>query len=98
MRTLSDKYVEILRENLPVIHDRYNVKNIGIFGSRVRDDHVGSSDLDVLVDFERTVDYFEFLDLEEYLSELLCVTVDLVERQALKPHIGTRILSEVVMI
>ena len=39
---------------------------------------------------------FEFVELEQRLSDLLGVRVDLVMRSALKPHIGQRILSEVV--
>jgi len=34
--------------------------------------------------------------LENYLSEVLAVKVDLVEKSALKPRIGKRILEEVV--
>jgi uncharacterized protein len=98
MGALANKYAEILRTNISEIQSRYGVKNIGIFGSRLRDDHNESSDLDILVEFDRTVDYFEFLELEEYLSKLIGVPVDLVEKQALKPRIGSRILSEVVMI
>ena len=35
------------------IHSRYGVKNIGIFGSHLRDDNNESNDLDILVETER---------------------------------------------
>ncbi|MEM2123321.1 MAG: nucleotidyltransferase, partial [Candidatus Bathyarchaeia archaeon] len=38
----------------------------------------------------------DFIRLENYLSEELGVKVDLVEKSALKPRIGKRILEEVV--
>ena len=41
---------------------------------------------------------FEFMDLETYLSDILGVEVDLVSKQALKPHIGEPILWEVTLV
>ncbi len=42
------------------------------------------------------VSLFDFIDIENELSDLLGVKVDLVEKKGLKPYIGKRILSEVV--
>ena len=53
------------------------------------------SDLDVLVEYEKTPGFFSFVRLEEELSKLLGVQVDLVMKSALKPHIGKIILDEV---
>ena len=39
---------------------------------------------------------FKFVEIENYLSDLLGVKVDLVEKSALKPRIGKHILKEVV--
>ena len=77
---------------------RFKVKTIGVFGSYVRGEQKEGSDLDVLVEFEEPVGLFEFMALENYLSDLLGVKVDLVSKKALKPHIGKRILEEVIMI
>jgi uncharacterized protein len=54
--------------------------------------------VDVLVEFEKPVGLFEFLKLENFLSNLLGVKVDLVSKKALKPHIGEHIVQEVIMI
>ena len=56
------------------------------------------SDLDVLVDYDKTPGLFEFVELKYYLSDVLGINVDLVMRNALKPAIGKHILEEVVMI
>lgn len=85
-----------IKNDMPYLREKYGVSEIGIFGSRLRGDAAIDSDLDVLVEFSRTVDYFEFLELEEHLSILLGVNVDLVEKKALRPNIGKSILSEVV--
>jgi predicted nucleotidyltransferase len=77
---------------------KYNVKYIGIFGSFVRGQQKKSSDIDILVEFDRPIDLFEFIKLEDELSRLLGIKVDLVSKKALKPYIGKRILEEVVAV
>jgi predicted nucleotidyltransferase len=79
-----------------ILVSKYKVKTIGVFGSYVRGKPKKKSDVDILIEFKRAVDFFEFLDLEEYLGQILGIKVDLVTKQALKPHIGKRILEEVV--
>lgn len=44
------------------------------------------------------ISLLDFVELENYLSDLLGVKVDLVEKSALKPGIGKRILDEVVYV
>jgi predicted nucleotidyltransferase len=76
----------------------FGVTEIGIFGSYVEGKPHSRSDLDVLVEFKEAPGFFKFLELEERLSELLGVRVDLVTRAALKPRIGRRILDHVVFV
>ena len=87
-----------LFEHKADLREKFKVKNIGVFGSYVRGEQKGSSDVDVLVEFNDPIGLFEFMKLENYLSDLLGVKVDLVSKKALKPHIGERILEEVIMI
>ncbi len=89
---------ETLQEQKGELRERYNVKEIGIFGSCVRGDRSAGSDVDILVEFESPIGFFKFLELEEYLEGLLGTRVDLVSRKALKPRIGKRILEEVIMV
>lgn len=76
----------------------FNIKNLGIFGSFVRGEQKKGSDLDVLVEFAEPIGLFRFIELEELLTEMLGVKVDLVSKKALKPRIGERILKEVVYV
>ena len=77
---------------------KYKVKHIGVFGSFAKGNQKKKSDIDILVEFRETVDFFEFLDLEEYLDNLLGIKVDLVTKRALKPMIKNKILNEVVYV
>jgi predicted nucleotidyltransferase len=84
---------------MPELSRRYKVKSLGIFGSYLRGEADEESDIDLLVDLEEeSLTLLEFIALENRLSDLLGAKVDLVERSALKPAIGRRILEEVQLI
>jgi uncharacterized protein len=90
-------YVALLKQHLPALREHYGVRCIGIFGSYVRGEQRRGSDLDLLVEFDdRPLTLLQFIALEHYLSDLLEVKVDLVERSTLKPTIGRHILAEVM--
>jgi predicted nucleotidyltransferase len=96
-RPHMEELLATLREHLPELRERYAVRSLGVFGSYVRGEQREGSDLDVLVEFaDRSPSLVGFIALENYLSDLLGVKVDLVERSSLKPTIGQSILREVV--
>ncbi len=88
----------ILLSHKQDLSDKYGVREIGIFGSYVRNENKKNSDIDILVELEKPMGFFKFIRLERYLSELLGAKVDLVTKNALKPHIGQRILAEVIYV
>jgi predicted nucleotidyltransferase len=85
-----------LDEALPSLRDRYAVRRLAVFGSWARGEQQADSDVDVLVEFDRAPTIFGFMDLEEELSSLLSVPVDLVSRKSLRGKRGERILHEAV--
>ncbi|MHB1134119.1 MAG: nucleotidyltransferase family protein [Chloroflexota bacterium] len=93
----QEALVQRLRALLPVLRSR-GVRQLWLFGSRVRGEAMPDSDLDVLVEFEAPPSLIRFVELEYYISEQLGVKVDLVMRTALKPAIGRRILAEAVAV
>jgi len=96
MNNKIDRIIMILRENKPVLEEKYKVKTLGVFGSYVRGEQKEGSDLDILVEFQEPVGLFKFMELEEFLEKNTGVKVDLVSRKALKPRIGKYILEEVI--
>jgi len=92
----ADYFIRILRQHLPELKEKYSVSYLGVFGSYVRGEQTGKSDLDVLVKFDEVPRLLKYVELEYYLSDLLGVKVDLVTRTGLKPNIGKHILNEVV--
>ncbi|MEW5992841.1 MAG: nucleotidyltransferase family protein [Candidatus Zixiibacteriota bacterium] len=87
--------VDRLRVALPRLRRDYSVRTMGLFGSYVRGEQHRGSDLDVLVEFDEVPGLLRFMDLERELTKIAGVQVDLVQRDAMKPAIGRRILEEV---
>lgn len=94
------KKIEIMKKSIALhkkeLNARFSVKEIGVFGSYVRNEQKNNSDADILVEFDRPIGLFKFMELEEYLGNILKIKVDLVSKKALKPYIGRHILNEVV--
>ena len=88
----------ILKENKPLLAEKFKIKEIGIFGSRVRREERKKSDVDILIEFYEVISLLDFVALEREISELIGEKVDLVMKSALKPRIGKSILREVMYI
>lgn len=89
------KIREKIHEQLPFLKEKYHVKKIGIFGSFVRGEQKKGSDLDVLVEFDAPIGFFDFIRLENLLSRALRKKVDLVSKRAIKPAVKKEIFKEV---
>ena len=81
----ADYFIRILRQHVPEIKKKYSVSYLGIFGSYVRGEQTSDSDLDILVEFDEKPGLFEYIELEDYLSDLLGLKVDLVMKSGLNP-------------
>jgi len=96
------KSVEEIKQTLSSLKKemraRYRVREIGIFGSRVRGEQKADSDLDVYVDYEETPSLLDIVDLENYLSDELHEKVDLVPRECIRPELAKYILPTVVLV
>lgn len=97
-RTNLEVILAELRKQLPSLAARYRVKSLGVFGSYLQRRERPGSDLDLLVTFEEPPSLLKFIELENSLTDLLGVKVDLVMQDSLKPRIGRRILSEVLRV
>ena len=86
----------IIDKNKSFLKERFKVESIGIFGSYLSGEQSEKSDIDILVEFHSTIDLFKFIELENFLSDILSAKVDLVMRNSLKPRIKDRILRETV--
>lgn len=71
----KERVMTLLRENYPYLAAEYGVKKIGIFGSYAKGTPEDTSDIDIIVEFERPLG-FRFVEFVEYLERLLGKKVD----------------------
>lgn len=80
------KIINILKEHKEELKEKYGVKEIGVFGSYVREGQKKGSDLDMIIEFknEESIRGLEFvgliMDLEEYLHKIL----------GIRPHLASK--------
>ncbi len=70
-----EKIVQLLRENYPYLAAEYGIRKIGLFGSFIKGQPGETSDIDLVVEFERPIG-FRFIEFAEYLEHLLGRKVD----------------------
>jgi len=87
-----------LRTELPKLAKEFNVKTIEVFGSYIKNEQTEQSDIDLLITFTITPSLLKFIALENYLSDLLQIKVDLIMKNLIKPRLRKNILSKSIRI
>ena len=78
---------------------RHHIRKLALFGSVLRPDFHGDSDIDILVEFfPGQTPGFGFIDIQDQLSVLLNRTVDLNTPQDLSRYFRDRVLTEAQVI
>ena len=90
--------LEKISSQKQILKEKYHVKNIGVFGSIIRNEQTKDSDADILIEFDSPVGFFEFIRLEIFLSRLIGRKADLITKRAVKPAIKADIFKEVVYV
>lgn len=85
--------IETLKSHQETLSSK-GVKELSIFGSIVRNEDTPNSDIDILIDFDAKKGLFVFVNLKNYLENILDCEVDLVTKNALHPALKSRILKE----
>ncbi len=91
-----DAILKRLNAEAPGLRRRYGVKSLAVFGSIARgDDHEGS-DVDVLVTFEGSATFDDFMGLKLDLEDLLGRKVDLGTPNTLRPEMRARVERDLI--
>jgi predicted nucleotidyltransferase len=69
---------------------------VGVFGSYARGEENKKSDIDILIDFNIKVDLLELIGMEQELSELLGIKVDLITLRSLNNSLKPYIESDLI--
>ena len=80
------------------LRKKYNVNELGIFGSYARGQQKKSSDVDILVRFNPNATLFDFVGLGNYLEEKLKLKVDVVSENGIRPELRSNIIKGVLKV
>ena len=83
-----DQIIATLKGAEPALRAR-GIRRAGVFGSVARGDDRPDSDVDILIEFEPGSEgsIYDYVGLKEYVAGLFDGPVDVVDRDALKPHL-----------
>lgn len=95
MKTLGE-IKTLLKQHKDELKKGFKVKEIGVFGSFVREEQRKASDVDLLVEFEGPVSLLWVVKTENYLTDLLGVKVDLIPKEDIRSELKEIILAETV--
>lgn len=93
---VKEDKLRILKKIKKEIKQKYKAYIKGVFGSFVKGKEKDINDIDILVDFEKGADLFDFLGLTLFLEEKLNCRVDLVPEKSIRKELREPILREVV--
>jgi predicted nucleotidyltransferase len=80
------KNIHLPQQEIADFCQRWQINELALFGSVLRDDFGPNSDLDILVTFAPEAEWslFDHLRMEEELNQLLSRKIDLLSRQAVE--------------
>lgn len=92
---LNHVQIDLPLDEITAFCERNPIRKLSLFGSVLRDDFNGQSDVDMLVEFEpdAKITYFDMATMEMELGELLGRTVDLREAQELSRYFRQQVVD-----
>ena len=86
-----------LRENEAELRSR-GVAHAALFGSRARGDNRPDSDTDIMIELasDAQVGVWDYVRLKEYIAGLIDGSVDVVNREGLKPYVRPAATADAV--
>ncbi len=88
--------LKFLKENKQQLKEKYDIKQIGLFGSFSREEENIDSDIDILVDMPSS--FNNFFDLKYFLEENFKRDVDLGMRSSMRSFIKKRVEQDILYV
>jgi uncharacterized protein len=89
---------QILSVQKKFLCEKYQITELGVFGSYARGEQTDASDVDILVDYQVAPTFVMLVELRDYLSEIFDLKVDIVTKNGLNSRIRNRVLAEAIYI
>ena len=94
-----ESIIKHLQKNKSYLNDKFGVTRIGIFGSFAENRQTISSDIDMVVEFEKSrKNIHSFLQLKRFMERELSRKVDLGFEHSLKPFVRDKIREKIIYV
>lgn len=77
---------------------RYDVREMGIFGSVARGDDDLKSDIDLFVEFGPNADLITYIGLWQYLEDIFDTKIDLISKGGLRSDMRDAVMQDLVFV
>jgi uncharacterized protein len=91
-----DQIKKVIKQHREEIEKNFKVKKIAIFGSYVRNEQKGRSDVDILVEFNVPISLLHIVSLENYFSDILGIKADVVPKKNIRKELRETIIKEAI--
>jgi predicted nucleotidyltransferase len=94
---MKTQNIPIPKQEIALICQKWNIQNLSLFGSVLRDDFTPTSDIDILIEFQtgKTIGFLKLHQLEQELSKIFNGrAIDLVTLKSINHRLCKRILAE----
>jgi hypothetical protein len=92
--------LEFIAQNRELLAREYHIQKIGLFGSYARDEATATSDIDLVVEFEKNTENIHALKMEitEIFKKQFHTNVNIASEKYIKPRVKQRILEESIFV
>ncbi|MGK7893248.1 MAG: nucleotidyltransferase family protein [Xenococcus sp. (in: cyanobacteria)] len=94
MKLTREQILQKLKENHLYLSSKYGLKRIGLFGSYANGTQVETSDIDIIVEFNRPIG-LKFMEFTEYLEDLLEKKIDVLTTVGLEGIRNSKIAQNI---
>ncbi|MBM4399045.1 MAG: nucleotidyltransferase domain-containing protein [Candidatus Cloacimonetes bacterium] len=95
--TKDPRFIRIFKAMEPYI-DEFGINRILVFGSYAKGTEKKGSDIDVIIDVNKSTSIYQFIGLKQDISKALNNKIDLFKTSNLEPIIKDKIMQEAIKI
>ena len=94
-----EEVVAYLKNNKGFFYERFGITRMGVFGSFARGEQTFSSDIDMVVEIEKSrKNIHSFLEIKRFLEKELARKIDLGLEHSLKPIVREKIKGQIIYV
>jgi len=95
---MTDIIQSLQKDSVKSMYQKHGINYLGLFGSIARNEETINSDVDLLIDFDKSKSLFDLADVKLYFEDILGRRVDLAIRGRVKKVLEPYIKKDLITI